>query len=67
MCCCPASASSVTPHGPEDGDADLERLRRMLAMAVCRARNSVMVGYKPGEESSLIGLLDPSTYKLIEA
>ena len=57
----------VTPHGPETGDADLERLRRMLAMAVGRARNSVMVGYKPGEESSLIGLLDPSTYKLIEA
>ena len=63
----PGLSQQVTPHGPETGDADLERLRRMLAMAVGRARKSVMVGYKPGEESSLIGLLDPSTYKLIEA
>ncbi len=63
----PGLSQQVTPHGPEDGDADLERLRRMLAMAVGRARNSVMVGYKPGEESSLIGLLDRSTYKLIKA
>ena len=63
----PGLSRQVTPHGPEAGDADLERLRRMLAMAVGRARRSVMVGYKPGEESSLIGLLDPSTYKLIKA
>ena len=63
----PGLSRKVTPHGPEEGDADLERLRRMLAMAVCRARDSVMIGYKPGEESSLIGLLDPSTYKLIKA
>ena len=63
----PGLSQQVTPHGPEAGDADLERLRRMLAMAVGRARKSVMVGYKPGEESSLIGLLDPSTYKLIKA
>ena len=63
----PGLSQRVTPHGPEAGDADLEQLRRMLAMAVGRARESVMLGYKPGEESSLIGLLDPSTYKLIEA
>ena len=62
----PGLSQQVTPHGPEAGDADLERLRRMLAMAVGRARKSVMVGYKPGEESSLIGLLDPSTYQLIK-
>ena len=63
----PGLSQQVTPHGPEDGDANLERLRRMLAMAVCRARNSVMVGYKPGEESSLIKLFDPATYQLIKA
>ena len=61
----PGLSQRVTPHGADEGDADLERLRRMLAMAVGRARTSVMVGYKPGEESSLIGLLDPSTYELI--
>ncbi|MDE0067670.1 MAG: UvrD-helicase domain-containing protein [Acidimicrobiaceae bacterium] len=62
----PGLSQQVTPHGPEAGDADLERLRRMLAMAVGRARNSVMVGYKPGEESSLIGLLDSNTYELVK-
>ena len=63
----PGLSQEVTPHGPEDGDADLEKLRRMLAMAIGRARQSVMLGYKPGEESTLIGLLDPSTYELVEA
>ena len=62
----PGLSQQVTPHGPDDGDADLDKLRRMLAMAVGRARESVMIGYKPGEESSLIGLLDPSTYELVE-
>ena len=63
----PGLSRQVTPHGPDEGDAELERLQRMLAMAVGRARESVMLGYKPGEESSLIGLLDRATYELIEA
>ncbi|MCQ3813582.1 MAG: AAA family ATPase [Acidimicrobiia bacterium] len=62
----PGLSQEVTPHGPEDGDADLDRLRRMLAMAIGRARKSVMIGYKPGEESSLVGLLNPSTYELVK-
>ena len=62
----PGLSRQVTPHGSEEGDADLERLRRMLAMAAGRARESVMLGYKPGEESSLVGLLDPSTYELVK-
>lgn len=62
----PGLSQQVTPHGPEAGDASLDRLRRMLAMAIGRARESVMVGYKPGEESSLISLLDPSTYELVK-
>ena len=63
----PGLSQQVTPHGTEPGDADLERLRRMLAMAVGRARTTVMLGFKPGEESSLIALLDPSTYTLVTA
>ena len=59
----PGLSQEVTPHGAEEGDADLDRLRRMLAMAIGRARKSVMIGYKPGEESSLIRLLDPATYE----
>lgn len=63
----PGLSQQVTPHGPEQDDGDLQRLRRMLAMAAGRARKSVMVGYKPGEESSLIALLAPNTYELVEA
>lgn len=58
----PGLNDEVTQHGSEPGDTDLDQLRRMLAMAIGRARQSVMIGYKPGEESSLIILLDPSTY-----
>lgn len=53
----------TTPHGSEEGDATLENLRRMLAVAITRARKSVIVGYKPKEASSLISLLDPDTYR----
>ena len=62
----PGISQEMTPHGPESGDADLEIFRRMLAMAIGRARKTVMLGFKPGEESSLIRFLDPSTYEVIE-
>jgi superfamily I DNA/RNA helicase len=61
----PGLNQQVTPHGEGEGDATLERLRRLLAMGVGRARTSVMVGYKPGEGSTLIGLLDPATYDAV--
>lgn len=46
--------AEVTPHGEEDGDDQLSTLRRLLAMAVARARKSVILGYKPNEASSLV-------------
>jgi superfamily I DNA/RNA helicase len=58
----PGLNQEVTPHGDEEGDGSFEGLRRLLAMGVVRARRSVMVGYKPGEESTLVSLLDPDTY-----
>lgn len=61
----PGMNQQVTPHGVGDGDATLDRLRRLLAMGIGRARNSVIVGCKPGEESTLIRLLDPATYDRI--
>ncbi len=61
----PGLNQQVTPHGAGEGDASLDRLRRLLAMAVGRARVSVMVGYKPDDASTLIGLLDPATYDLV--
>jgi superfamily I DNA/RNA helicase len=61
----PGLNQQVTPHGAGEGDASLDRLRRLLAMAVGRARLSVMVGYKPEDASTLIGLMDPTTYDLV--
>lgn len=61
----PGLSQEVTPHGEGEGDATLDRLRRLLAMGIGRARTSVMLGYKPGEESSLISLLDPASYDAI--
>lgn len=54
--------ADVTPHGHEPGDSMLETYQRLLAMAIGRAAKSVMVGYKPSEASSLVALLDPTTY-----
>ena len=62
----PGLNQEVTPHGDEEGDGTLHSLRRLLAMGIGRARHTVSVGYKPGEESTLIELLDPITYQLVE-
>ena len=61
----PGLNQQVTPHGEGEGDAELEGLRRLLAMGVGRARMSVMVGYKPRDASTLISLLDPSTFDAV--
>jgi len=53
----------TTPHGSDEGDTALENLRRILAMAITRARKSVILGYKPGQAYSLIGILNKDTYR----
>ncbi|MDD3813157.1 MAG: 3'-5' exonuclease [Desulfocapsaceae bacterium] len=55
----------TTPHGNEDGDTAWENLRRLLAMTITRARQTVTIGCKPKEASSLIGCLDPESYQSI--
>lgn len=62
----PGLNQEVTPHGAEDGDGTLDSLRRLVAMGIGRARKTVTVGYKPGEKSTLIDLIDPATYVLVE-
>jgi len=52
-------------HGDEPGDTTLETLRRVLAMAITRARVSVTLGTKPREQSDLIAFLEPGTYKRV--
>lgn len=53
----------VTPHGDEEGDATLDMLRRLLAMGVGRSRETVTLGYKADDPSTLINLLAVDTYK----
>lgn len=62
----PGLNQETTPHGREDGDGELESLQRLVAMGIGRARESVSVGYKPGEQSTIIDMLDPATYDLVE-
>ncbi len=61
----PGLSREVTPHGDEHGDGTLDSLRRLVAMGIGRARRSVLVGYKPGEGSTLIEMFDPETYELV--
>ena len=62
----PGLNREVTPHGAEDGDGTLDSLRRLVAMGIGRARKAVTVGYKPEDRSTLIEMIDPATYVLIE-
>lgn len=62
----PGLNQEVTPHGMEDGDGTLDSLRRLVAMGIGRARKTVTLGYKPQDKSTLIDLLDPATYDLVE-
>jgi len=56
----------VTPHGADPRDSLLDNLRRLLAMGIGRARRGVVLGYKAGEASTIIGYLDPATYEAID-
>jgi superfamily I DNA/RNA helicase len=56
----------VTEHGPEPEDSTLGNLRRLLAMAVTRARMSVIIGYKPMEASDLVGYFKDGTFREVE-
>jgi DNA helicase IV len=58
-------SAELMPHGPEDNDTQLANHRRLVAMAIGRARNSVVLTYKPGEESRVVGLLDSATYETV--
>jgi superfamily I DNA/RNA helicase len=59
-------AAKQMPHGPEENDTQLNNHRRLVAMAIGRARSSVTLTYKPGEESKVVHLLDPDTYRGVD-
>jgi superfamily I DNA/RNA helicase len=52
------------PHGEEEDDTQLAIHRRLLAMAIGRARRTVCLTYKPETEPDVVRLLDPTTYVL---
>lgn len=56
----------VTPHGEDEGDADLETLRRLFAMAAARAKRGLVIGYKPQEASRLVSLFREGTYMPVD-
>jgi superfamily I DNA/RNA helicase len=58
--------AKVVPHGDDEGDSQLENHRRLLAMALGRARESVIVGYKPAEAARLVDYFEDGTYEEID-
>jgi superfamily I DNA/RNA helicase len=59
-------ADKNTPFADESVDDQVHVLRRLLAVAVARARKEVVLGYKPGEETRLTQYFGPGTYEQIE-
>lgn len=62
----PGLSAEVTQHGDGEDHGSLDSPRRLVAMGVGRARKSVMLGYKAGEESSVFRYVDPMAYELVE-
>ena len=62
----PGLSSEVTPHGKEEGDGAFELIRRLIAMGIGRAKKTVLLGYKPGDESSVFNLIDPALYDRVD-
>ncbi|MDE2667462.1 MAG: AAA family ATPase [Acidobacteriota bacterium] len=54
-----------TPHDDVEVDDRVFVLRRLLAVAVARARKEVVIGYKPGEESRLVSYFVDGTFREI--
>lgn len=50
------------PHADAEMDDEVFVLRKLLAVAVARARKAVILGYKPGEESRLVQHFSPGTF-----
>lgn len=51
-----------TPHAAAEFDDEVFVLRRLLAVAIARAREAVILGYKPGEGSRLVEYFAPGTF-----
>lgn len=56
----------VTPHGMAPNDSRLETLRRLMAMGIGRARETVTIGFDPAVASTLVRFLDQDAYTLVD-
>nr|WP_260503010.1 3'-5' exonuclease [Yersinia enterocolitica] len=58
---------SIANMQHQDGEYDdkLQQLRRLLAMAISRAKESVIIGYKESEKSDLIDYFTDGTFEEI--
>jgi len=54
--------TETLPHGEDAGDDKLLMLRRLIAMGAGRARESLLIGYRPEGASKLLSLIDANTY-----
>jgi DNA helicase IV len=52
-------------HGDEDEDEQLIKAKKLLAMAVGRARLTVALGIKPGDEVDFIEAVDHALYEVV--
>lgn len=53
-------------HQEDENDDKLQQLRRLLAMAISRARESVVIGYKESEKSDLVDYFVADTFEEVE-
>ena len=58
--------AQVTQHGIEGDDHRRDTLRRLLAMAAARARQTLTLGYKPAEASELVSHFASGTYEEVD-
>ncbi len=59
-------SDEITPFVEEEKDDQILVLRRLLAVAVARARNDVIIGFKLGEESRLTQFFGNNTYEVVD-
>lgn len=59
-------SDETTTHGEEDQDDQLWVLRRLLAVAVARARKRVVIGYKVDAPSELVKFFVPGTFTQVD-
>lgn len=59
-------SSDHAPHGEGADDEQLINTKRLLAMAVGRARSTVTIGMKEGEEVDVLAAVDRSLYQFRE-